>query len=189
MSSLTLLIIRHGEKPLEAWPGPGLTEEGVADPQSLVIRGWQRAGSWTALFAAGLGGSNYPKPGAVYAADPKSYAGDDPSKRPWETVSGVAARLGRALNDRYGLGDEEAMVAEIVTLTGVVLLCWEHKRIFESILPALGRTHPIAGLPEKWHGSRFDVVLRLDRSDAGSEWSFRQLFPMLLAGDSDLPMQ
>ena len=43
--ALTILIIRHAEKPDEAWPGPGLTEQGENDTESLVIRGWQRAGA------------------------------------------------------------------------------------------------------------------------------------------------
>jgi hypothetical protein len=55
MSALTLLIIRHAKKPGESWPGSGLTPDGVPDKKSLVIRGWQRAGSWSALFGAGLG--------------------------------------------------------------------------------------------------------------------------------------
>jgi hypothetical protein len=29
MSALTLLIIRHAEKPGESWPGPGLTPDGI----------------------------------------------------------------------------------------------------------------------------------------------------------------
>jgi hypothetical protein len=36
---LTILIIRHAEKPDESWPGPGLTPDGSADKKSLVIRG------------------------------------------------------------------------------------------------------------------------------------------------------
>jgi hypothetical protein len=56
MSALTILIIRHAEKTGEIWPGPGLTPEGVVDEKSLVIRGWQRAGSWAVLFGTDLGG-------------------------------------------------------------------------------------------------------------------------------------
>ena len=67
MSALTILIIRHAEKPGEAWPGPGLTPDGVADKKSLVIRGWQRAGAWSALFGGGLGGDDFPEPTAIYA--------------------------------------------------------------------------------------------------------------------------
>jgi hypothetical protein len=47
---LTILIIRHAEKPGELWPGPGLSREGKEDEKSLVIRGWERAGAWAVLF-------------------------------------------------------------------------------------------------------------------------------------------
>jgi hypothetical protein len=69
MSALTILIIRHAEKPGEAWPGSGLTPDGLPDKKSLVIRGWQRAGSWSGLFGADLGGLDYPAPTVIYAAD------------------------------------------------------------------------------------------------------------------------
>jgi hypothetical protein len=31
-------------------------------------------------------------------------------------------------------------------------------------------------------------VLRFDRAQSGAPWSFRQLFPRLLAGDLDVPL-
>jgi hypothetical protein len=40
-------------------------------PNGLVIRGWQRAGAWSALFGAGLGGTDFPRPEVIYAADPR----------------------------------------------------------------------------------------------------------------------
>jgi hypothetical protein len=79
-------------------------------------------------------------------------------------------------------------VSEITKLTGVVLVCWEHKRIAQDILPQLAKDQTLPGLPSKWNGQRFDVVLRFDRATDGAPWSFRQLFPRLLAGDSDEPL-
>src|SRR5271166_753815 len=137
MSALTILIIRHAEKPEESWPGPGFTSDGIADKKSLVIRGWQRAGSWSALFGAGLGGDSFPRPGAIYAADPNATSGADPSRRPFETITPLASRLTLTPITKYALGRESDLVAEIVGLTGVVLVCWEHKAIAGSILPAI----------------------------------------------------
>ena len=54
MGALTLMIIRHAEKPDESFPGSGFTENGDKDKKSLVIRGWQRAGAWATLFGSGL---------------------------------------------------------------------------------------------------------------------------------------
>ena len=41
MAGLTVLIIRHAEKPDEGWPGLGLTAAAQPDRKSLVLRGWQ----------------------------------------------------------------------------------------------------------------------------------------------------
>ena len=92
-AALTILIIRHAEKPDEFWPGPGLTSDGSVDKKSLVIRGWQRAGSWSALFGVGLGGDDFPGPNVIYAANPDTPGGAEPSQRPFETITPLAARL------------------------------------------------------------------------------------------------
>ncbi|TWB70794.1 hypothetical protein FBZ87_107178 [Nitrospirillum amazonense] len=189
MSKLTLYFIRHAEKPEETWPGPGLTLDGKKDKESLVIRGWQRAGAWAALFGAGLEGSTYAKPAAVYAATPGTTVNKGPSKRPFETASPLAARLGLEVpNTTYGKGQEAALVKELLTLSGVVLVCWEHQAIVESIIPLLPvrRGKP----PTAWPEDRFDVVLRFKRKEGGKGdgFAFKELYPRLLAGDSDTPL-
>jgi hypothetical protein len=192
MSALTILIIRHAEKPDDPkapWKGPGLTENGVENKKSLVVRGWQRAGSWSALFGAGLEGDDFPRPAAIYAADPKATSGDEPSERPFETIAPLAARLRLTPITRYSLGSEEDLVKEVVALTGVVLVSWEHKAIYQRMLPKIANGQILHGMPTDWEGSRFDVVLRFDRSVPGAPWSFRQLFPRLLSGDSDIPLK
>ena len=192
MSALTILIIRHAEKPHDPkapWPDDGLTEGGATDNKSLVVRGWQRAGSWAALFGSGLGGGEYPRPAAIYAADPNSTTGDDPSQRPFETIRPLAARLNLTPITNHALGDEDNLVKEIVGLTGVVLVSWEHKNIYRYILPAIAKGQTLHGLPTDWDGARFDPVLRFDRAIPGAPWSFRQLFPRLLSGDSDVPLK
>jgi hypothetical protein len=191
MSALTLMIIRHGDKPARGWPGPGDTFEGEEDDKSLVIRGWERAGAWCALFGGGRGGADFPQPTAIYAANPDGTSADPSlvSKRPLETVTPLAEKLGPSvpLNTKHGVGQEAKLVAKIIDLSGVVLVCWEHKRIISGIIPAIPGT---AGLPvpSRWDGLRFDVVLRFDRASNGT-WAFRQLFPLLLSGDSDNPVE
>lgn len=187
-AALTILIIRHAEKPGESWPGPGLTPDGSTDKKSLVIRGWQRAGTWSALFGSGLAGDQFPRPAVIYAADPSVTAGDEPSQRPFETITPLAARLSLTPVVTYAVGQESQLVAELLGLTGVVLVCWEHKAIARAILPAIANGQTLPGMPKKWDGSRFDVVLRFDRSDPGAPWSLRQHFPCLLSGDSNTPM-
>jgi hypothetical protein len=182
MDALTLLIIRHAEKPDGAFPGPGLTDQGDKDKESLVIRGWQRAGAWAALFGAGLGGSDYPAPGIVYAATPAS----GQSQRPFETALPLSARLGPAPDVGFGKGQEAALMAEVLQQSGVVLISWEHKAVIADILPKI----PVASgrPPADWPEDRFDVVLRFDRPAGGTAFAFRELFPKLLSGDSDAPL-
>jgi hypothetical protein len=193
MSALTLLIIRHSEKPIESTPDPGLTINGTPDNKSLIVRGWQRAGAWAVLFGAGFGGDNYPRPSIVYAGDPNqdvdpTGSGHARSKRPFETFKPLCDRIHLEPITRWGVGQEAHLVSEISKLTGVVLVCWEHKHVVSDILPQLAKDQVLLGLPAKWDGQRFDVVLRFDRVTPGAPWSFRQLFPRLLAGDSDLPL-
>jgi len=188
MPALTVLVIRHAEKPHESWPGPGLNPSGSADKKSLVIRGWQRAGSWAALFGGGLGGDDFPPPTVIYAADANATGGDDPSQRPLDTITPLAARLGLKPVVRFALGQEAQLVTEIFNLTGTILVCWEHKAIIHALLPGIAVGQRLPGLPTKWDGTRFDVVLRFDRIAPGAPWAFRQLFPCLLSGDSNIPI-
>ncbi|MBV9298288.1 MAG: histidine phosphatase family protein [Verrucomicrobia bacterium] len=188
MSALTILIIRHSEKPGGPWPGSGLMPDGVPDKKSLVIRGWQRAGSWSALFGAGLGGLDYPAPSVIYAADPAATTGDEPSQRPFETVIPLAARLNLTPDTSCAVGEETQLASKVVGQTGVVLVAWEHKAIVRSLLPAIANGQTLANMPTNWDGRRFDVVLRFDRNAPEAPWSFRQLCPCLLSGDSATPM-
>jgi hypothetical protein len=190
MSAVTVLVIRHAEKPERGWPGLGLTANGEKDKKSLVIRGWQRAGAWATLFGAGIdSGGAYPAPGRIYAADPANAEEGEPSQRPFETIKPLADRLRLTPITRWGHGDEGKIVGDINGFSGVALVCWEHKAIIARLLPAFFVGQQVQDLPPKWDGERFDAVLRLDRTSPAAPWSFRQLFPQLLAGDSNAPVQ
>jgi hypothetical protein len=190
MSALTLMIIRHAEKPDRGWQGPGLTEKGEVDGKSLVIRGLHRAGAWCALFAKNLGGPDFPEPQVIYAANPKPQPPpSDPdvevSHRPLETVKPLGRKLGLKPVTTWSVGQEQNLVREITKLSGVVLVCWEHKRIISDMLPAIVGGAHVPDIPSKWDGSRFDVMLRFERAASTAPWSFKQCFPLLLDGDSD----
>ena len=188
MDALTLFIIRHAEKPDKTLPelGPGLTANGVSDSEALVIRGWQRAGAWAALFGTALTGGDYAKPDAIYAATPGTMFNQPPSSRPAETISALAARRKLTPNLSFAKGSEAQLVPALLKLSGVVLLCWEHKSIITDILPLIPVNKGTP--PGKWEGDRFDVVLRFDRSKDDNKFAFKELFPKLLSGDSDKPL-
>jgi broad specificity phosphatase PhoE len=190
MRSLTILIIRHAEKPDEDWPGPGLTDKGQEDTESLVIRGWQRAGAWTALFGAGLDGDNYPTPQAVYAATPGAHdkLNQGPSRRPYETVLPLAQRLKLPEpNTSFATGQEGELVEELLALSDVALVAWEHKAIISDILPRLPVRNK-SDLPTHWPDHRFDVVLRFDRAAGETDFVFSERCPRLMWRDSNQPL-
>jgi hypothetical protein len=142
-----------------------------------------------ALFGTGLNRSEYPKPDLIYAADPNGTLSPETSQRPFQTVTPLAARLGATPPDTScAVGEEVKLVEAVLGQTGVVLIAWEHKAIARTILPRIAKDQSIPDMPTKWDGTRFDVVLRFDRASPDSTWTFRQLFPCLLSGDSDTPM-
>jgi hypothetical protein len=116
---LTILIIRHAEKPGETWPGSGLTSGGKEDEKSLVLRGWERAGAWAVLFGTSLGAESYPKPSAIYAANPEAISLDETSQRPFQTVIPLSERLGITPIITYSVGQEVQLVSEVLHSSGV----------------------------------------------------------------------
>ena len=188
MSALTVMFVRHAEKLGGRFPSPGTTVEGAKDDKSLVIRGWQRAGAWATLFGSDLCSGDYPRPTVVYAAKPEPVSKKAKfSHRPFETAGPLAERLQLPLKAESGVSQEREMADEIKRLTGVVIVFWEHKAIATDLIPALKGDQVIPGVPTKWDGDRFDVVLRFDRAVPEAPWSFRQLSPRLMSGDSDAP--
>jgi hypothetical protein len=181
------MIIRHAEKP-DADGNTAVNESGQADPRSLIPRGWQRAGAWAELFQPSLGQqTKLPRPAAIFASAPAKQHDDNGSKsrRPLETVSPLAAKLGIAVDTRFSKGDEQALAAEIGGLDGVVLVCWQHEDI-PAIAAALAPAP--AGVPARWPDSCFNVIFRFDRADQDSPWAFQQVVPVMLAGDEPNPM-
>ncbi len=186
--SLTILLIRHGEKPTPGDGALGLSIDGRPDPRALTVRGWQRAGALAALFGAGLS-PDYPAPAAIYAPDPeRSATGHGVSRRPFLTVVPLAERLGLAVETRFAQGEESGLATEVLAKTGVVLIVWEHKRLTADLLPALLPEQGRGEAPARWPSDRYDVVLDLRRENATATFAVRQRLPRLLAGDGADPM-
>ena len=188
MPALTVMFVRHAEKPDSSFPGNGTTVDGAPDNKSLVIRGWQSAGAWAALFGSDLCSGDYSRPNVIYTAKPEPVTKKAKfSHRPFETATPLAERLQLTLRADFGVSQERELVDEIRKFTGVVIVFWEHKAIVTDLIPALKGDQAIPGVPTKWDGDRFDVVLRFDRAVLDAPWSFRQLSPRLMSGDSDDP--
>jgi hypothetical protein len=188
MAEQTILIIRHAEKPEPHGDG-GIDASGAPDRRSLTPRGWQRAGAWTELWAPSLGRQPaLPKPTAIFASAPETHpTADDGSKshRPLETVTPVAAKLGIQIDVRFTKGRESDLAKALLTVGGVVLVCWQHEDIV-AIAKALAPD--VKTIPDAWPGDRFNVIFRFDRPDSASPWAFQQVAPVMLKGDKAGPI-
>ena len=177
------MVIRHAEKPAKSNGAAGVREDGKHDPESLTVRGWQRAGALAVLFSsdehtARLG---LAVPDAVYASA-STIRGS--SERPEQTIDPLVARL-RGYRPEFDpvltheKGSERDMVDDVMRRDGAVLICWQHE-----LIPEIGNA--IVGnkwiCPQEWPGDRFDLVWSFERADGG-KWQFRQVPQLLLAGD------
>jgi hypothetical protein len=186
-----VIVIRHAEKPTAQPKRHGVREDGTSDKESLTVRGWQHAGSLAAVFAAagtppaepGLG-----RPDHIFAAgigkkrvksaDGKTTTFGSHSRRPLETVTPMATRLGLAPVTAHSKGEEEALVKDALSRAGTVLICWQHEDI-----PRIGNLimSDTRSVPQSWPEDRYDLIWVFDRK--GRSWRFRQLFhPRLGSG-------
>jgi len=180
-----ILVIRHAEKPDGS--NAGIDKKGVADEESLIVRGWQRAGALPGLFGPA---AKLPNPDRIYASAAGKHMTADgkigsKSKRPKETVSVVAAKLQMPIDDTFTKGQETALVDKITTLDGVTLVCWQHEAIPAIATAILGSSE---GVPDPWPEDRFDVVWRFTQPVASAAWTFDQVCELLLPGDSAQPI-
>ncbi len=191
MSRQTILIIRHAEKPADGAEG-GVDSSGSPDSRSLTPRGWQRAGAWAALLVPALAAPApeappiLPRPTAIFAsALAKRPDGGGRSRRPLETVIPLALRLGLEIDQSFTKGMESALAAAISNIDGVVLVSWQHEHI-ASIARAVAPGAP--NIPGAWPADRFNVLCRLARAGPQFDWTFEQISPVMLAGDSPDPL-
>lgn len=204
MGATKVMIIRHGEKPgvYNGQSFSGMNAYGVADDESLVTLGWERAGGLANLFAPSHGrfeNAALATPCAIFASDPADQEGKEPSQRPYQTISALAAKLDLVAHTMFGKVSYPGMIANLLARQdpGAILISWQH----ELILPAaptagsivtelLQQTNTPAdslpGLPTvPWPGDRYDLVLVFDRpAGSGAFTAFTQVPQLLLAGDS-----
>jgi hypothetical protein len=180
--SQLIMLIRNAEKPNHSGTSPhGVGAEGEFDNYSLTVNGWLRAGALVGLFAPFRGEPTrgLRRPDTVYGAAFE----EGHSKRAVQTVSPLAARLGREVVRRFGTGDEGHLAKELSSRPGAAVVCWAHEGI-HKIIEHLGEITPVP--PAHWPGDRYDVVWTFTRNGTG--WTFAQVPQMLLAGDLPYPI-
>jgi hypothetical protein len=179
-----IFLLRHAEKPLKNPPPPppptpqGVDVDGTADIHSLIVQGWQRAGALVGFFCA----PHAPPircPTYLYAPPPEGK--DAAGGRPYQTISPLAAKLDITINVRFSVGDENDLVADVLTREdSIVLIAWEHDHIPLIANALLGND---TTAPQNWPSERFDVVFAFAPAPGGG-WVFSQVPELLLAGDS-----
>jgi hypothetical protein len=133
-----VILIRHAEKPPEG--------------DDLSLKGKERAAALVPYFLGRPEVLQFKAPVAVYAQGPKK---EGSSRRPVETVKGLARALQLDVIDRYTHEEFPQMVEEILAKKEyegrMVLICWEHK-----VLPDIARALGVKKPPAEWHGAVFD---------------------------------
>jgi hypothetical protein len=181
-SPSTLLLIRHGEKPVKGCQG--VDEQGKANPDGLIPRGWERAGALATLFAPNgtTLRSTLPTPGGLVSP---RYS--DLVHRPYLTLIPLSRRLNITITTDHEVDDHPEKVAKslLSTDSAVVLVCWEHDHLVKiagAIAAAVPMANP-AEVPTSWPDDRFDVIWRFDLGEHARNWTFSSLDQQLLAGD------
>jgi hypothetical protein len=181
MAATKIMIVRHAERPPDDGSEQGVSVAGTKDPEQLTVRGWQRSGALIRFFVPPGGHFADPHlatPDIIFAS---KVAHHSPSLRPQDTVKPLADFLNKPLVLTHAKGEEEGLVADAVAANGTVLIAWEHEAIPQigNLISGNGTT-----CPQKWHGSRFDLVWVFDRPGSSTAWTFTQVPQLLLPGDA-----
>jgi len=185
MPATKIMLIRHAEKPSDDGTVVGVTAAGAVDPEELVVRGWQRSGALVRFFAPRDGKFSDPRlaqPSTIFAAAAGKHS---KSLRPQHTVLELSKELKLSLDLRFPKGGEDDLVKAAIVAAGSVLIAWEHEAIPEIANQILGNS---TTCPQKWPGSRFDLVWIFDRRKTTPGWDFAQVPQLLLSGDSEAPI-
>lgn len=182
MSTSTLILIRHAEKPDARTGTQGVDELGRPDPQALSVRGWQRAGALVRLLAPiELGRGILPRPTTLCAAAPTPR---HPSCRPEQTLRPLASELAVPVDQSSRADEDPAAVAQaLLAESGVVLVSWRRDELpsLARALTAAVAPELVARIPTVWPDDRYDLLWLLDRRSG--HWLFQQQPQLLLAGD------
>lgn len=179
------MILRHGEKPSETHKG--ISKKGEESENSLIVRGWQRAGALIPFFTSNDArmASGLEQPAFLLATCPDAPGAesDDQSRREEQTLEGLSEKFGVELNLSFGKGQESEVAAAAIASSGPVLIAWDHRKITK-----LAKTiAPNQNIPDNWPNERFDIIFAFHLQPDGT-YSFSQVPQLLLAGDTDQPI-
>jgi hypothetical protein len=137
-----VILLRHGEKPL--------------DPRNpdLSKAGFERAHMLASFLASTPGLTNRGLPDVLFAT---GWTRHDRSRRPYETLQPLAARLHRSIKRPFLADQYSALARHILTSRecdgAVVVVCWVH-----DYLPQFAEALGVRPRPPAWKGHVFDRV-------------------------------
>ena len=175
------MLLRHAEKPAKDDAPYGVTDEGERSKESLVVRGWQRAGALTNLFVPAKGRLRHPSlttPQFLYASKPLLRKG---SRRPVETLTPLAEKLAIKIDASFQRGQFERMIEEVFKRGGVALICWQREYIPDIATLILGNRNKA---PREWPDDCYDMIWVFDLLPSSQTYRFSQVPQKLLGGDS-----
>jgi hypothetical protein len=176
-----IMLVRHGEKPDKHDSIRGINSKGEHDKNELSTRGWQRSGALVRFFNPTNGKFAHPalaKPDVIFAENPSGHV---KTERALNTVRALADSLKLKIDRKHDKGEEKKLVKDVLSRPGVVLISWEHQEILD-IANLILESKKVS--PQKWPGSRFDIVWVMDKEAGGNGWKFTQVPQRLLPGDS-----
>jgi hypothetical protein len=172
--AISILLLRHAEKPEEGSADAGVDAFGKPDDRGLTPRGWQRAGALVRWIVPAIDGAPAPiaKPTAIFAASPS-----ESSLRPLLTVKPLAELLGLKIDARFHGEDTAKLLTAVHAVDGVVLISWRHKYMGDIAKALCPELHPA---PE-WDEHVFDRAWLF--TPVAGRWQLRELAQGLLPGD------
>jgi len=172
-----IMIIRHAEKPNGYYKG--ISEKGLVEPESLIVRGWQRAGALSGLFNPknkALKKSKLSVPEFLYASPAGNHS---KSKRPVQTIKALSKLLKVPIIKKFGRDDYKAMTRHALRRNGTVLICWQHEHIPQIARLILNNEDA----PDYWPSDRYDLVWVFKLDTITGTYKFYQISQNLLPGD------
>jgi hypothetical protein len=172
---LTIVLIRHGEKPLG-----GLGQ--------LDCQGLNRALALPAILAR-----DFARPTAIYAPNPAMPKRDGLKSydyiRPLATIEPTAIALGMPVDVSFGLDDTAALARHLLAPSqppGVVLVAWEHEALVVLARAIAAASGGDAGAIPDWNRQDFDGIDVLHVPRGANHLGFR--FEHRVQGLDHLPL-
>jgi len=170
-----IMIVRHGEKPKKK--EKGILVNGTKSLDSLIVKGWTRAGALSHLFR-----SEHPAlltPTSLHACYKSKHA-----QRALETITPLSEILNIPINTNIARDDEKTMAQVAMATDGVVLIAWEHQCIHLIANQIVSKKL----IPQEWPKDRFDMIYVFTLDDDG-RYSFEQVPQMVVKGDLPTPFK